>query len=384
VVKLTRIDAALVFSFVLVNPAQSRIPVTPQIVVRGGYCDALGCAVQQLGPEAMIGSVLGASLSFGLMDAEVHQTSSTPGANSLVTLALKTNLKISPEQCLPHCDIKISELPGIPALPVQMGQTNVPESKPMSFDCNGYRTCQITLKNYLPSDAIFVSADIDVFIACSDFNGPDEIVETLMVGGANVESITKGPWAGCEASCNVEKQVLYTYNVTRFTAGEIPIYLAASQSVDAYSCSQTSTSFVRARVVVNVQYYYIGNYLAGTTENAGVISYTLRPANLDPGCVEGAYSVQGPGAGAFEWRDSAGYRCEDYAAFQWCDMHRCGGDQWRCADFASNEASAKDVCCACGGGQRWWTRLSFALTNSMSAGAREPRVAIYVLMDSFC
>jgi len=382
VVKLTRVDAALVFSFVLVNPAESRSPVTPQIVMKGGYCDALGCSVQQIGPAPMIGSVLGASLSFGLMEADVQQTTTIPGANSIVSLALKTNLKISPEECLPHCDIHISELPGMALLPVQMGRTTIPETKPMSFDCNGYRTCQTTLKNYLPADAIFVSADIDVFIACSDFNGADEFVKTLMVGGANVESITKGPWVGCEASCSVEKQVLRSFNVTGFKAGEIPIYLAASQSVDAYSCSQTSTLFVRARIVVNVQYYYSGTYLAGITEKTGVIAYTLRPANLDPGCVEGAYSLHGPAVGALEWQDSAGYRCKDYAAFQWCDMDRCGGDQWTCAEYAVNETSARDVCCACGGGQRWWTRVSFALSNSMSAGAREPRVAI-VRADGF-
>ncbi|MGB1595033.1 MAG: hypothetical protein ACPIOQ_19895, partial [Promethearchaeia archaeon] len=52
------------------------------------------------------------------------------------------------------------------------------------------------------------------------------------------------------------------------------------------------------------------------------------------------------------------------------------GQPWTCLDYAVNDTSAATACCACGGGQRWWTRVSFTLTAMSSAGARAPRVAL--------
>jgi cysteine-rich repeat protein len=379
VLKLTAIDSALVFSFQLENPAEAQTASTPQIAMQGRYCDALGCKDTTIGPKPMAGAVLGANTSFGLSDASVQQTDRLPGATSIVSIALKTNIKLSPDLCgLPHCSIQVSNLPGLQAgSSVRVGRATVPETKAVSFECNGYRSCQALVENYLPEDAIFVSADLDVFIACSDFDSAGEIVETLTIDGSRVASITEGPWEGCEAACGVEKPVLSGYSVSHFSAGAIPIYLAVSQDVDSYSCSQTSTSFVRARVVVNVRYYYEGNYTIGPAHDTGSISYLLRNVNVDPGCVDGFSTVMGSSMDANEWRDSSGYRCKDYAAFKWCDdTGTCGGEEWNCKDFAVDEISARHACCACGGGQRWWTRVSFETTNSMSGEAREPRVAV--------
>ena len=394
VVKLTDVDATLVFSFVLVNPTEDQAPVTPQIEMSGDYCDALSppCVTQHLGPQAMQAGagVLGAGLAVGLTDAHVAQDTLTAGATSVISLALKTNVQLSPELCLSGCVLQISQLPGYPhSAPVHVGRTSVPETVAVSFECSGYRSCSVSAENYLPPGAVFVSADLDVYITCTDFNSADEIIETLAVGGINVDdgSMDRGPWAGCEASCEAERQVVHGLDVSSFAAAAVPVYLAASLSVDHYSCSETTTSFVRARVVVNVQFYYTGSYVAGNSDADGVVSYALSPFNLDPNCDDGAYSVNGHGADADEWHDSGGYTCRDYEAFQWCNAGgHCGGDQWTCEDFAVNEESAKTVCCTCGGGQRWWTRVSFEIVNSASAGGRAPHVAIvrsdgYVLVN---
>ena len=141
--------------------------------------------------------------------------------------------------------------------------------------------------------------------------------------------------------------------------------------------TELTTSCVRARGVVNVQFYYTGSYVAGTTDAAGVVSYDLRPVNLDPGCDDGANSVRGDSADAEEWHDSGGYTCKDYEAFHWCNGGgHCGGDQWTCEDFAVDGVSAKMACCTCGGGQRWWTRVSLQIVNSALPAALAPRVAI--------
>ena len=378
VLKMTEVDSTLVFSFELKNPPGSQSPASPQIVVRGTYCDALGCSIQHLGPKPMSGAVLGANLSFGLVAYNVHQVRPLETAASVISVALKTNLKISSEICGDGpCSIHISDLPeSEQGASVQMGVTSVPETKAFVFECVGYRSCQTTLDNYLPAYATFVSADLEVFIACSDFNAKDEIVRYVRVDGANVEPIASGPWDGCEASCEKSEKVLGGYDITNFAAGAIPVDLAVSQQVDSYSCSQTSTSFVRAQFVVHVKFYYTGSYAAG------VISYLLTPANVDPGCVDGASSADGPQGASEVWRDSFGYGCRDYAAFEWCDAAgACGGvlgngQPWTCLDYAVNDTSAATACCACGGGQRWWTRVSFTLIAMSSAGARAPRVAL--------
>jgi hypothetical protein len=77
------------------------------------------------------------------------------------------------------------------------------------------------------------------------------------------------------------------------------------------------------------------------------------------------------------WKDSKGNDCEDYAEGEWCNRHGGYGDAWlddwgTFEDRATDGTSAKQACCACGGGG---TGPEYAVVGGAPAGAPAPAPA---------
>ncbi len=369
---LTDLYSDLAFSFTLVNPPTPRIPVSPVVSVTGAFCPT--CPVTNIPPQFVNGTVLGSQVAFAFNASLSLGPGSrgTAGFPNTINVNLKSNMKFPPSGPNTTTMVVISGLksgsllsltPSSDALPVGFGGKTVLEASAV-FMCRGYQSCAVSVRDYLPAGATLIDATLSVDLACSDFNAPEEFVEWVTIDGTYVSEAAQGPWADCENNCNSYKPLFTQLSLKDRTSlwsskltGGLPfdVRLQASQGVDSHSCSETSREYVKARATLLIRYRFTGAWDRG----AGTLTFLIQPGNQQQDCEEET-----------DWRDAGGYSCQEYTQYKWCarDSTACGGISgsglaWACEQFAIDGVNARDVCCSCGGGSRFFTRMSFVLQN---------------------
>lgn len=388
---LSKLYSDLTFSFTLLNPAKPQPPVSARVSLSGTFC--AGCAETSVPPFTANGTVLGAQVNFSLINGQIALESGASGAanaNNILSISFQSNLPfpasgtgtlvqgLETVSMITISGLTGSGTPTTPNLQIGAGGNKFFTST-YTFWCTGYQSCSTTVENYRPDQAIISSATLTVSLSCSDFNAADEYLQQLSIDNNVIPTQQQG-WAGCEGSCSETKPVLSAYSLadiqslwTKVQIGQgFGLRLQASPAVNSHSCSDVSEEYVRAKVDVTVKYFYTGEW----NQQQGKLIYKIRKANQQQPCQDQS------------WKDIGNFGCDDYARYNWCskDASRCGGTSgtgsvWTCEQFAVGGLSAKLACCACGGGSKYWTTLSFSLQNgATSRKAVLPNVTLSVEM----
>lgn len=370
---LSKLYSDLSFSVNLFNPLMPQAPVSAQVSLSGTFCT--GCASTTVPPFTANGTVLGAQVNFSMINGQISLEPGASGAASasnMMSISFQTNLPF-PESGMGTLvqgletisQVTISGLTGsgtvsTPNLQIGAGGNSF-FSSTSTFTCTGYQECLTMIGNYRPEAATISAATITLRLSCSDFNAADEYLKGLYLDELAIPTQQQG-WPGCEGACSEMKVVLSDYSLAQHPSlwnkvqnGQgFNIRLKASPAVNSHSCSDVAEEYVHAYVELSVRYFHTGEW----NQQQGKLVYQIRNSNQRQPCEDKS------------WRDSANFACSDYVRYNWCssDGLRCGGtsgsgSDWTCEEFAAGGQSAKQACCACGGGSKYWTTLSFALAN---------------------
>jgi len=272
-------DNVFLFSLFVSNPSSVRNVTALTVSVSGWFSNAANESYRRSDPHLLTGEVLTGRERSGLMASNI--STGTAGDTEVVTLSLLANFDVN-RACKNGCTLNVSALDDfLPTRDVMhYGGYALESYTEISFSCRGARSCSTMVQGYVPSSASLSRALLDVYVACTDLDGPGEFIESVRVGQEELRQFDAGPWQGCASSCQEERQVVFGLDVSKFNGSQFSVDVSTSEGVDWFTCEDLDVNLLRVRVRIQVGYTYTSQLRSSKT-----VSFDLHPTNFDSSCL---------------------------------------------------------------------------------------------------